>query len=119
MKIAVSAKDSTKDSILDVRFGRCEYFQIYDTQSNTIESTKNNGVSASGGAGIAAATQVIEQDVEVLITGHLGPNAFELLDRANIKAYSCDEIPVMEAIDKYNNKQLSLITSAGKSHAGI
>lgn len=119
MKIAISAKGKITDDLLDPRFGRCEYFQIYDTEVKATKIIKNKGIEASGGAGIAAANQIIDENVDVVITGSLGPNAFELIEKAEIKAYKCDSIAITEALEKYNNNELEEITIAGKSHNGM
>ncbi|MBE6088100.1 MAG: diguanylate cyclase [Clostridium beijerinckii] len=116
MKIAISAKGKITDDSLDSRFGRCEYFQIYDTEVKATKIINNKGIEASGGAGIAAANQLIDEDVNVVITGSLGPNAFEIIERADIKAYKCDSISISAAIEKYNNNELEEIRIAGKSH---
>ncbi len=119
MKIAVSATGQNKESLLDRRFGRCDYFQIYDMETNGHIAIENQGAAAGGGAGIAAASQMIDEDVEVILTGNLGPNAFELIEKAKIKAYSCDTVPVFRAIAMYQKDQLSEISSAGGAHHGM
>lgn len=119
MKIAISSKGKITDNALDPRFGRCEYFQIYDTEIEATKIVENKGQEASGGAGIAAANQLIDEQVDVVITGSLGPNAFEIIKKADIKAYKCDSISISDALEKYNNNQLEKITIAGKSHSGI
>ncbi len=72
--------------MLDKRFGRCEYFQIHDTNTGEIKILENEGESASGGAGIAASNQLINQNVDIIITGNLGPNAFGIIVKEGIKA---------------------------------
>lgn len=119
MRIAVSSAGKNKEDVIDRRFGRCDYFQIFDTETKQYEVIVNNGVSAEGGAGIAAANQVIEENVSIVITGNLGPNAFELLEKSGIKSYSCEEIPVLQSIEQFQKNQLSVIASAGKSHHGM
>jgi predicted Fe-Mo cluster-binding NifX family protein len=119
MKIAVSAAGQNKESILDRRFGRCDYFLICDTESGEFKSIRNNGVSSGGGAGIAAASQVIEENVSVIITGNLGPNAFELVEKAGIKAYSCEALPVFRAVEMFQKSGLSEINAAGNAHNGM
>lgn len=114
MKIAVSATGQNKDDLLDRRFGRCDYFQIFDTKTMQHEIIVNEGVSAEGGAGIAAASQVTELNVNVVITGDLGPNAFELLEKSQIAAYTCESISVDQAIERFQKNQLSRIDSAHK-----
>lgn len=119
MKIAISATGKEMDSILDRRFGRCAYFLIYDTETKEVEAIRNNGATASGGAGIAAASQVMEKNVEVVLTGNLGPNAFELLEKGEVKAYSCEAVLVSQAIEMFNQNELTLIAAAGSAHHGM
>lgn len=119
MKIAISAAGQNKESLLDRRFGRCDYFLIYDTETGEFKSITNNGVSSGGGAGIAAASQLIEKDVSVIITGNLGPNAFELVEKAGIKAYSCEALPVLRVVEMFQKNQLSKIHAAGNAHHGM
>ncbi|MHB8131802.1 MAG: NifB/NifX family molybdenum-iron cluster-binding protein [Mobilitalea sp.] len=119
MKIVVSATGKNKESNLDKRFGRCEYFQIFDMETKEMKVLVNDGAKSSGGAGIAAASQVIEEGVDVIITGNLGPNAYELVEKAGIKAYSCDVVPVLDAIEMFQKKQLSEINIAGNAHHGL
>lgn len=119
MKIAVSATGNNKESILDRRFGRCDYFLIFNTETGDFKTLDNNGVTSGGGAGIAAASQLIEEDVTAIITGNLGPNAFELLEKAGIKAYSCDALPAFKVVEMFQKNQLSEINTAGNAHRGM
>lgn len=119
MKIAVSTTGQSKESQLDRRFGRCEYFLIYDTETGDYKAVLNNGVSSGGGAGIAAASQVIDENISVIITGNLGPNAFELIEKAGIEAYSCEILPAFKAIEMFQKNQLATISAAGNSHQGM
>ena len=118
MKICISASGKNNDSLLDVRFGRCEYFQIHDTDTGEIKVVENEAKSASGGAGIAASNQLINENVDVIITGNLGPNAFGLIKKEGIKAYKCESMAVSLALEKYNNGELQEITMSGPAHHG-
>lgn len=118
MKIAISASGKNAESLLDKRFGRCEYFQIHDTESGEIKVLDNNGQNSSGGAGIAASNQLIDEDVDVIITGSLGPNAFELIEKSEIKAYKCDDIAISSVLKKYKNGELEEITMSGPAYHG-
>ena len=104
---------------LDRRFGRCEFFIIYDTETKESVSIVNSGASAAGGAGIAAASQILEHNPQVVITGNLGPNAFEIIEKAEVKAYSCEVVSITEAVEKYQKNELSLISAAGGAHHGM
>lgn len=119
MKIAISATGQNKESLLDRRFGRCNYFLIFNTETGEYKTISNNGVASSGGAGIAAASQVIDEKVSAIVTGNLGPNAFELIEKAGIKAYSCETLPVFRVVEMFQKNQLSLINTAGNAHHGM
>lgn len=119
MKIAISARGKGIEELLDGRFGRCEYFQIHDTETDEIKVIENKGLLASGGAGIAAANQLIDEDINVVITGNLGPNAFEIIERADIKAFKSEVETVENILEKYKNNQLDEINIPGRAHNGM
>lgn len=119
MKIAVSCLGKTMDDKLDQRFGRCSYFVIYDSDKGSSYTLENKGQSSGGGAGIAAAQQIIDEEVEVVITGNMGPNAYNLMKSSEIKVFHCENASCMEAIKSYEDKKLEEISSAGPSHMGM
>jgi predicted Fe-Mo cluster-binding NifX family protein len=118
MKIVISSTGKTSESLLDIRFGRCEYFQIHDTENGEVKILENKGQNSSGGAGIVASNQLIEEKVDVIITGNLGPNAFELFEKSGIKAYKCGEIAITLVLEKYNKRELEEIKMSGPAHHG-
>ena len=105
MKIAVSATTDNLDSMVDARFGRCPYFLIVKVEGTEIkghEAIKNPSVNAMGGAGIQAAQFVANKGVEVVITGNIGPNAFNVLSQIGIKILTgVGGISVKDAVQKY------------------
>lgn len=119
MKIGISSEGKTILDFTDPRFGRCEYFQVYDTDTQKLDVIINKGKEASGGAGIVASNQLVDENVDIIITGNLGPNAFEIINKSGIKAYSCEKISVSQAIEKFKNNELKLIDMSGPSHQGI
>lgn len=116
MKIALSSNGKTLEDNLDSRFGRCKYFLIYDTETEKLVTLENQAQNLGGGAGVAAAEQIINESIEVLITGHLGPNAFNMITDSGIKAYKGGSIPCYSLIEKYNKGELEEIKEAGSSH---
>jgi predicted Fe-Mo cluster-binding NifX family protein len=85
MKIAVSASSPDLDGSVDARFGRCSYFLIVDPETMEFEAVENPYINASGGAGIQAAQLVAGKDVQAVLTGSCGPNAFQTLTAAGVK----------------------------------
>lgn len=118
MKIAISASGKNLSDLLDKRFGRCEFFQVYDTDTKEIKILQNKGNQASGGAGIAAANQIVDEDIQAIITGNLGPNAFDIISENSIKAYTCECLDIEEILSKYDKKELKEITVSGPKHQG-
>ena len=101
MKIIVSANGQTLDADVDPRFGRCQYFIIVDTETDEFEAVDNPGAMAAGGAGISAAQMIVGKSVDVVLTGHCGPNAFQVLSAAGIKVITDVSGKVVDAIEKY------------------
>ncbi|AVQ39456.1 diguanylate cyclase [Clostridium sporogenes] len=119
MKIAISSTGKTMENLLDMRFGRCEYFQIHDTESKEVKILENKGQNASGGAGIVASNQLVDEKIDVIITGNFGPNAFEIIEKAGVKAYKCESISITSVIEKYNKGELEQISMSGPAHHGM
>lgn len=85
MKVAISAQSNDIDSLVDPRFGRARWLIIADSETGEWQAHDNAAnVSASGGAGVQAASTVAAQGVQALITGNVGPNAHKALAAAGI-----------------------------------
>jgi len=107
MKICVSAASNRMDSPIDPRFGRCPYFVIVDSENMQFEAIPNMASGAMGGAGIQAAQVIAGKGVKVLITGNVGPNAFQALSAAGIKIVTGAFGTVKEVVEKYKKGELS------------
>jgi predicted Fe-Mo cluster-binding NifX family protein len=66
-------------------------------------SISNESLSASGGAGIKAAQTIAKTGADIVITGNIGPNAFQTLQAAGIKVITGANGYVKEVIKRYNN----------------
>lgn len=108
MKIAVTSKGTQLGSAVDPRFGRAAYILIVDTESMATEAIDNReNVNAFKGAGIQAATMIADREVEVLLTGYCGPNAFRTLEAAGVRVASDTLGTVAEAIAAFLNGEVS------------
>ncbi len=119
MKLCVSSTENKKNSQADSRFGRCPYFAIYNTENNTFEFIENSGITSPQGAGIAAAQQIVDQKVAVVITGNMGPNAMKIIEAAGIKTYKINSETIEDAVKLYMDNKLSTINKAVPSHSGM
>lgn len=101
MKIAVSASSTELESPVDPRFGRCPYYLIVDPETMGFEAVKNPHAAASGGAGIQAAQLIAQKNVEAVLTGSCGPNAFQTLKTAGVKVVVGVTGTASEAVRRY------------------
>ena len=102
-KIAVSSEGPTLDDAVDPRFGRAGGFVVVDLPDMRI-SYIDNGASQtmSMGAGIETAERVARAGVEVVLSGYVGPKAFEALTAAGIKVcQNVEGISVGEAVERF------------------
>jgi len=106
MKICVSATANSLDAPIDPRFGRCSYLIIVDLDTMQFEAVPNLASGAMGGAGIQAAQLIASKGVKVVITGSVGPNAFQALSAAGIKIMTGAYGTVREVIEKYKKGEL-------------
>ncbi len=87
MKICITSLGPNLNSLIDPRFGRAQFFLILDKNGNLKEALPNPGIGAMHGAGIAAAQTIVSKEVDVLITGNIGPNAIGVLKTTGIKIF--------------------------------
>ncbi len=83
--IAISAEEADMKSQMDPRFGRCNYFLMYDPANGLTHFMDNPGKDNPGGAGPAAAEFLINHGVSKVISGDYGPKARNVLEAANIE----------------------------------
>ena len=110
MKIIFTAKGTTWDDPIDPRFGRADYFFVYDEEADTVETVDNRSVSdIAHGAGPRTAQKVAEFQPDVLITGNgPGGNAATALNALNLKIVTgAGAITLREAYDAYKKGTLS------------
>ena len=64
------------------------------------------------GAGIQAGMTVADQKVNVLITGHCGPKAFKVLQKAGVQIMTGARGTVADVIAQFNDGRLAAATAA-------
>lgn len=109
MKIAVSTVGTKKTDKLEPRFGRANYFVVYDTETKEYSHLDNSSIKdAAHGAGPQTAQLMFDNKVDVVLTGNgPGQNALQVLTAGNIKMFICKEdITAEEVIKKHLNNEL-------------
>ena len=120
MKICVTATAGDLNAQVDPRFGRCQYFVIVDSETMAFEAMANEAIAAPGGAGIQAAQTMVNKGVDVVISGNIGPNAFQVLSTAGVKIATGAYGTVQEAAEMYKGGKLGETgASTVAAHAGM
>ncbi len=68
MKIGIPGDESDITSEVCISFGRTPYFIVFDTETNNIDVIDNSEAASSGGAGIKAAQNLVDEKIDVLLT---------------------------------------------------
>jgi predicted Fe-Mo cluster-binding NifX family protein len=101
MKACLTATANSLDAQIDPRFGRCSYLVIIDSETMQFEAIANVAAGAAGGAGIQAAQTIASKGVQLLITGNVGPKAFQALSAAGIEVVTGVLGTVRDAVGKF------------------
>jgi predicted DNA-binding protein (UPF0251 family)/predicted Fe-Mo cluster-binding NifX family protein len=119
-KIAVSAEGPDLDDALDPRFGRAAGFLMVNPQTLEHEYVDNGAAQAKAqGAGIQAAEIVARAGAKVVLTGYVGPKAFQALQAAGIRiAQNLQNLTVREAIERYTSGKIEMATGPNRRGHG-
>ncbi len=109
-KIAVTSEGPNLDDRVDPRFGRAAGFILVDPQTMHFEYVDNGASQVMAqGAGIQAAESVSRAGADVLLTGFVGPKAFQALAAAGIDVgQEVDGLTVREAVRRFINGAIPL-----------
>jgi predicted Fe-Mo cluster-binding NifX family protein len=121
MKIAITAHGKDREAKVDSRFGRADYFVLFDQEQDTWDSLPNTqNLEAAHGAGIQAGQALLKTGAEVLVTGHVGPKAFKVLKAGKVKMYSFGDMngTVEDALSAFMAGKLTAIDAASAMGAG-
>ena len=119
MKICITSLGNNLKSKLDPRFGRCFYILVVDTETQEVKAIENEGTHAARGAGINTAQIVSDLGCPVVLTGNVGPNAFQVLKAAGIKIFTAESNQTGEEVLKsYNEGRLEEITASRHGRQG-
>jgi predicted Fe-Mo cluster-binding NifX family protein len=118
MKVVVSAMQEGLDAQVSPVFGRCPVYVFVDTETMEFESAPNPAMSAPGGAGIQAAQFAVSRGVTAVLTGNVGPNAFNVLQAAGVTMYPVSGGSVREAVEALKSGRLQPVSGATSGMGG-
>jgi len=120
MRIAITATGPNLDDHVEARFGRCPYFLIVNTDTMEFEAMENPNIAVGGGAGIQSAQLMAEKEVQAVLTGNCGPNAFRTFGAAGVQVIVGVSGVVRDAVEQF---KAGAFTSASEpnvaSHFGM
>jgi predicted Fe-Mo cluster-binding NifX family protein len=89
MKVAITTKGANLGCMIDTRFGRAEHILIVDTKSGVCDTHDNSTTTdAVSGAGVQTGKTIVDLGAEAVITGHVGPKAFQVLQATGVGVYT-------------------------------
>lgn len=109
MKIAITAKGGSWESLVDARFGRADYLVFITEGSEELEVIDNRNIQdVAHGAGPKTAQLIHDKAPAVLITGNgPGGNADAILKRINIEIYvGAADMTIREAYQAFKDNKL-------------
>jgi predicted Fe-Mo cluster-binding NifX family protein len=116
-KIAVTSEGPSLEDQVDPRFGRAAGFVVVDL--DTMEHYYiDNGQSQvmAQGAGIQAAELICRAGADCLLTGYVGPKAFQALSAAGIKVgQNLEGLTVRQAVERFTNGQVEMAQAANRT----
>lgn len=115
-KVAVTSEGPTLQDSVDPRFGRAGGFVLVDTENMSFKYVDNGSSQAMAhGAGIQAAENVANAGAQVVLTGFVGPKAFQALAAAGVKVgQNLDGVTVKEAVERFKAGQVEMATAPNK-----
>lgn len=98
MKISVSTQQNNLKSIVDERFGRCNFFYIYDTETKKGEFFENPFKDGNHGVGTKIVEFLANKSVSEIFATEVGEKAAEMLSKLNMKTNIMNKDNTLEGI---------------------
>lgn len=113
-KIAVTSEGPTLDDQVDPHFGRAAGFVLVDLDTMDTQYLDNGQSQVMAqGAGIQATQVIARAGVSCLLTGYVGPKAFQALAAAGIKVgQDLEGLTVREAVARFQSGRVEMAQTA-------
>lgn len=108
-KIVVSSQGDSLESLVDPRFGRAANFLVIDPATMRFDVLSNSQARGMGqGAGIQAAEMVAKSGAKTVISGIVGPKAWQALRAAGLDVVQEATGSVGEAVKAFIEGRLKV-----------
>ena len=111
MKVALTTEGANLGCQMDARFARAEHILVVDTKTGQFETHDNFDIAqAASGAGIQAGKKVVDLGVQALVTGNMGPKAFQVLQAGGVEVFLVQGGTAQDALRSLEAGTLEQIT---------
>jgi predicted Fe-Mo cluster-binding NifX family protein len=106
MKVAITSTGNSPESRLDSHFGRCSFFVVFDTESQSVEFIPNPNKVNIEGAGHASVQLIASRGVKKVVSGEFGTKVKSVFDSLQIQLIMLKdpEKKISDIIDMLNHK---------------
>jgi predicted Fe-Mo cluster-binding NifX family protein len=106
MKVAITSTGNSLHATLDSRFGRCTYFVVFDTETQSVEFIPNPSKEALEGAGPSSVQLVASKGVSKVVSGEFGAKVKSIFDQLQIQLVILNdpEKKISDIIEMLNHK---------------
>lgn len=112
MKVVVTSSDTDLDAPISLLFARCPVYLLVDTDTMHFEAFENPENSSLRGAGFHAPEFIVERGAQAVVTGNVGPHAFQGLHALGVPVYLFGGGTVRKAIEAYKAGRLRPVEGA-------
>ena len=101
MRIAISSIEDNENSKISEISGRSPFYLIFEDKK-LVKKIKNPFKFGGGGAGFSIAQMLANENVDVVVSGKIGPNMENALKEKGIKIKEEKDKTVKEIIEQVN-----------------
>ncbi|HOI72455.1 MAG TPA: NifB/NifX family molybdenum-iron cluster-binding protein [Methanobacterium sp.] len=118
MKVAIMTDEIGLNSNVSRVFGRSPYITIIDLENNQIENetTIENPAKFEKGAGNLLADFLVNNGIDAIISGEMGPIAFYILQNAGITVYKASPLNTQKNLNLLNEGKLKEVTTISSGY---
>ncbi len=102
---AISSTGKTEKSFLDLRFGKCEYIVLYNSENKEYEILENT-FKEKEKSGVQLVKFLQKKGVSTIITGEVGHKVSSLLEKKKLQLVLLNEekIKIEEIFERLQNR---------------